>query len=105
MRIAVDVQVSQYSIVILKYEGHTVIQAEPGELDKQFFIRIKDFNADLYVSPDYDWMNYALDNNRLFLQIRSGWDRKRVKNEILSFIKREEKLPKKERFLHLQDKV
>jgi hypothetical protein len=86
-RIAVDTQISDVVEMELKAYGHRVLRAAHGETDKMFFQRAERFGAELYVSPDYDWMNFSLDRGLQFLHLGQGWSMNKTLKEILKFVK------------------
>lgn len=70
MRIALDTQVSPMVGMELEACGHECIRADEAEMDHNFFKRAEEFGAELFVSADYDWMNYALDRGKAFFMIQ-----------------------------------
>lgn len=87
IRIALDTQISEALAWKLEGLGLRVIRAVHNETDKAFFSRAERFGAELYVSPDYDWMNFALDRGHAFLHLQQGWDMRRAQKEILKLTK------------------
>lgn len=83
MKIALDTQVSPFVAIELEACGHQVLLCSESEQDKNFFMRAEEFGAELYVSADYDWMNYALDNKKEFLFLPQSFKGWRVTEAIL----------------------
>lgn len=73
MKIAIDVHVSHEMEYELLARGHAVIRAEAGELDEHFFQRVKDFEPDLYISQDWDWVHHAQRTGKKVLRLDDKW--------------------------------
>ncbi len=72
MRIAVDVCVGNRGAEILRDAGHTVIEAEHGESDRDWFARAMAADVELFVSGDTDIEILAYDANVRFVRARQG---------------------------------
>lgn len=68
MIVAVDVCIGKRGVQMLRDAGHTVIEAEHGEPDREWFDRAIRANARLFVAADNDIRILAYDNRRLFFR-------------------------------------
>lgn len=94
-RIALDTQVHHQIAFELNAIGHDIMLAGESETDNACFLRAEKMGCTVFVSADYDWMNYALDRNHHFLHIQQGWSRNKVHKEITKLLRKIRKTKRK----------
>lgn len=87
MRVAIDVCIGRAGADLLRWYGHdVVVEAEHGEMDRDWFMRALRAGVDLIISPDSDLEILAYDHNVKFYRPRRGHNETQavqaVQNEI-----------------------
>lgn len=72
MRIAVDVCIGRRGVAMLTAAGCEVLEAQPGEAERDWFARAIAWGVELVVSPDQDLAILCYDQRVAFSRAKRG---------------------------------
>lgn len=94
MRVAADNQVSNRTIEALEKSGHIVVVMAGDRADYDWLGEAHEKHADIYISPDSDVENFALNHSRSYIKLPQGLKSGLLTDFVLQRVNAAEKIKK-----------